>query len=102
MCACGFVVARAFKMLSVFLQRVRDISVVRRIRFPSTFFPREVPNYWQAVAEFGLMNRPSRNDLTSEQVKLFVENVDVETFITENELFRKILCLTLEKACLLA
>lgn len=85
------------KMLSVLLQKVRDLSVVMRMSFASTFLPCDMPNYWQADAEFSVMHKPSRNELTAEQVKILVENLEVmdaETFTIEPGLFHQMVTMS--------
>ena len=84
-------------MLSALLHKVRDISVVKRMSFAAAFMPRDMPNYWQAVAEFSVMDKPSRNVLTVEQVKTLIENLEVmdpETFITEHGLIHQLVTMT--------
>lgn len=80
-------------MFGVLVQKVKDISVVRRLTFASTFFSPHMPNYWQAVADFSVMHKPSRNEITPEQAKVLVENLeimDAEVFSTEHDLVREI------------
>lgn len=78
-------------MLSALFQKVRDVSVVRRLSFATS---NSMPNYWQIVADFSLLHKPARNDLTSEEVRVLVENLEVmdaEAFATEHDLVREII-----------
>ena len=63
-------------MLSTLSQNVRDVSVVRRLSFAATFLPKSMPNYWESVASFSVAHRQLRNNLTTEQVKVLVENLE--------------------------
>lgn len=82
-----------FKMQSSLQLKIRDISVVRRIGFAATFFPRSMPAYWESVTRFGVLHRQARSDLTPEQVRLLVENLDVldkEAFTSDEDLLHEI------------
>lgn len=81
------------KMLSTLSQKVRDVSVVRRLSFAATFLPKSMPNYWESVANFSVAHRQSRNNLTTQQVKVLVENleeIDGGTFASDDVLIREI------------
>ena len=81
------------KMLSSLYQGVRDVSVVRRLTFAANFLPKSMPNYWKTVASFNVHHQQARNNLTTEQVQLFVENlkvIDPETFTNDQDLVREI------------
>ena len=73
--------------------KLRDISVVRRIGFAATFFPKTMPAYWESVATFGVLHRQARSNLTQEQVRILVENLDVidkEAFTSDENLLHEI------------
>ena len=79
------------KMLSTLSQKVR--GVVRRLSFATTFLPSSMPNYWESVASFSVAHRQSRNNLTTEQVKVLVENleeIDSGTLASDDVLIREI------------
>lgn len=81
-------------MFSGLFQKVKDVSVVRRLSFATAFLPASMPNYWKIVADFSVLHKPSRNDLTPEQVKLLVENLSVMdsgTFQTDRDLVSEII-----------
>lgn len=80
-------------MLSILYQKVRDVSVVRRLTFAAGFLPKSMPNYCETVAYFSVLHRQSRNSLTSEQVRLLIENLEVidnEAFTPDQDLTREI------------
>lgn len=85
-------------MLSSLFQKVRDVSVIKRLSFATAFLPNSMPNYWQTVADFSVQQKPSRNDLTAQQVKVLVENLEVmdaEAFTTEQDLVQEIIGMSL-------
>ena len=84
---------KLLKMLSTLYQKVKDVSVVRRLSFAANFLPRGMPNYWETVASFSVAHRQSRNNLTSEQVQVLSENlelIDKEAFATDQDLIKEI------------
>lgn len=81
------------KMLSTLYQKIKDVSVFRRLSFAANFLPRSMPNYWETVASFSVAHRQSRNNLTSEQVQVLTENlemIDKEAFSTDQDLIKEI------------
>ena len=81
-------------MLSSLQEEVSDPSVIRRLSFAASFYPTSMPNYWKTVAEFGVLHSTSNNNLTPEQVQIFVENLemlDSETFISDRGLTDEII-----------
>ena len=83
-------------MLSTLCQKIRDVSVVRRVGFATTFLPRSMPNYWETVANFCVAHRPAGNYLTREDVQILMENleeIDNEAFATNDELTKEILAM---------
>ena len=84
------------KMLSTLCQKVRDVSVVRRVGFATAFLPRSMPYYWETVANFCVVHRPARNHLTREHIQILMENLeefDDGAFATDDELTREILAM---------
>ncbi len=74
------------------LKPVKDISVIRRLEFAARFFPRTMPNYWDTIASFSLDSKEDRNNMTSEEARLFIENlevVDQDAVKSDNELIRE-------------
>lgn len=51
-------------------------SVLRRAAFAATFYPRSMPSFWNHLACFSLMNREERSGLTTEEVRMFLGNVE--------------------------
>ena len=54
---------------------VKDVSVLRRMLFASTFLPCDMPHYWEVVASFS--NQGSYENVSSSQVKLLMENLEI-------------------------
>lgn len=52
------------KMLSSLIQqnKIKDVSVIRRLAFAASFLPRTMPAYWESVTSFAVLHRPSRSD----------------------------------------
>ena len=83
-------------MLSSLIQqnKIKDVSVIRRLGFAASFLPKTMPAYWESVTNFAVLHRPSRCDLTPEQVRVVVENmslIDKEALTTDSELTQEIL-----------
>jgi len=75
---------------------MRDMSLVRRLSFAATFYPRSMPTYWESVASFGIAKRQSKNNPTKEHVHTLLENleiVDREVFTTKEALAQEIVAM---------
>ena len=80
-------------MLKFLQDKVRDMSVMRRLGFAVSFWPSDMPGYYQHVTNFSIANKPSRNSLTTDQVRVLIENlevVDKEAFSTDEDLGKEI------------
>lgn len=72
------------------------MSLVRRLSFAASFYPRYMPAYWESVASFGIAKRQSRNNPTREDVQALVENLEIidrEVFTTEETLTQEIVAM---------
>jgi len=75
---------------------MRDMSLVRRLSFAASFYPRSMPTHWESVASFGIAKRQSKNNPTKEDVHTLLENleiVDREVFTTEEDLTQEIVAM---------
>lgn len=81
-------------MLSVLCKTIKDASVVRRLEFAASFYPRSMPSYWERVASFSLKTKEDRNSLAPDQARQFVENIEVVdngAFASDIELTREMM-----------
>ena len=62
-------------MLALVAKYVKDISVLRRLLFAVSQLPPDLPNKWGIAVEFATQGKESRNQISPEQVKVFVENI---------------------------
>lgn len=82
-------------MLSSLLQKVSDVSVIKRLSFAASFYPPSMPHYWETVADFGTSK--SRHTLTAEEAQIFVENLEVidsEAFLSDKGLCKEIISMS--------
>ena len=54
---------------------VKDVSVLRRMLFASTYLSCDMPHYWEVVASFS--NQGSNENVSASQVKLLMENLEI-------------------------
>lgn len=81
-------------MLSVLCKTIKDASVVRRLEYAASFYPRSMPSYWERVASFSLKTKEDRNTLAPDQARQFVENIEVVdngAFASDIELTREMM-----------
>ena len=64
-------------MFSLVSQTIKDVSVLRRLQFAATVYPKDLPRRWEKVALFSAKHKPERNCLTPETAQLVVENLEV-------------------------
>lgn len=62
-------------MLALVAKYVKDISVLRRLLFAVAQLPPDLPNKWGIAVEFATQGKEKRNQISPEQVKVFVENI---------------------------
>ena len=82
------------KMLPLLSKCIKDASVLRRLEFAASFYPRSMPNYWENLASFSLKEKEDRNTLTSDLAHQFIENMEVldkETFSSDIQLNKEIM-----------
>lgn len=80
-------------MLPMLSKSIGDASVLRRLEFAATFYPRCMPGYWENLASFSLKTKENRNTLTSDLAHQFVENLEVldkEAFTSDLQLMEEI------------
>ena len=82
-------------MFALLSHSIKDPSVLRRLEFAATFYPKSMPNYWESLSNFCLKGaKPDKNSLTASQVKQHVENMEVVdngAFLSNLELTKEIL-----------
>ena len=74
-------------MLALIAKYIKDMSVLRRLLFAVSQLPPDLPNLWGIAVEFATQGKESRNQVTAEQVKVFVENIhalDATAFQTDD------------------
>ena len=67
----------------------KDVAVFRRMIFATAYLPREVPHYWDIVAHFCCTG--SKSKISSDQVKLLMENLQFINKEADLEMTRQIL-----------
>ena len=69
---------------------LQDVTILRRILFASAYLPRDLPNYWLAIAHFASHGGLS---LEYQSVKIAVENlksINEKSFSTDKQLSREL------------
>lgn len=69
---------------------LQDVAILRRILFASAYLPRDLPDYWLAIARFASHGGLS---LESQSVKIAVENlksINEKAFATDKQLSREL------------
>ena len=90
-CACNRVSKAVLTMLAQLAGLAKDVSVIRRLTFASSFYLRSMPNYWEHVTSFGALKKESRCQLSPATTKLLIENMtmlDVDAFASDEALGR--------------
>ncbi len=62
-----------FRMLA---EHLKDVSVLRRLLFASAHLPLEVPSRLGVAVEFATFGKVERNNITEDQARVIVENID--------------------------
>ena len=55
---------------------IKDVSVLRRMLFASTYLPDDLPNYWQVIVEFGTL-RENTESIKIDEAKVLFQNIKV-------------------------
>ena len=63
------------KMFSLLCKSIKVVSVLRRLQFSSTFYPKGMPFYWESV--FSARGREVKNDITPENARHIIENMEL-------------------------
>ena len=71
----------------------KDVSVLRRMLFASTYLPEEHPNYWEIIVRFGNKERNAESKKIDEAKLMFqnMKDLDCTAFATDQELIRELL-----------
>lgn len=74
-----------------------DVSVQRRLIVATSFLPRELPSYWNIIADFANQGLPEkRSTVSPESARVAMENVEVlfkDAFVTDTELTKQLVAL---------
>ena len=87
----------SLKMLTLIAKYIKDISVLRRLLFAVSQLPQDLPNLWGIAVEFATQGKESRNQVTTEQVKVFVDNIhtlDATAFQTDDVILQELVKFT--------
>ena len=77
-------------MLAIVTKYLKDVSVLRRLLFATSIFPRDLPGYWGIVVEFATAGKVQRGVIDPETIAALVENIhtfDKKAFDTDKALF---------------
>ena len=67
--------------------------MVRRLSFAASTLPKCMPMYWETVGTFATLNRQERNDMTPEEVKVVLENLEImdgDSFMSDSTLIKEL------------
>ena len=85
-------------MLALIAKYIKDISVLRRLLFAVSQLPQDMPNLWGIAVEFATQGKESRNQVISEQVQVFVDNIqDATAFQTDDVILQEVVKFTVKK-----
>lgn len=79
-----------FSLLS---QSIKDASVLRRLEFAASFYPKSMPKYWENLVLFSTKDKEDRNSITPELAHQIIENLDIvdsRCFASDVELTKEI------------
>ena len=78
---------------------IKDVSVLRRMLFASTYLPDDLPNYWQVIVEFGTLRKNTESIKIDEAKVLFqnIKELDSFAFANDQELFSELISLEVDK-----
>ena len=71
----------------------KDVSVIRRLAFATSFYPKSMPNYWEHMTYFSTLKKEARCQLSPATTKLLMENVtelDGDAFVADEDLVKEI------------
>ena len=80
-------------MLGVLAKYLKDISVLKRLLFATSFFPRDLPSYWGVVVEFATAGKVQQNSIDADTAAALVENIhtfDEKAFDTDKALIQEL------------
>ena len=81
-------------MLALVAKHLKDVSVLRRLLFAATYFPREMPNVWGVAVEFATCGKVDRNSVDADTAAALIDNVysfDEKAFDTDEVLRKELL-----------
>ena len=87
-------------MLALIAKYIKDIPVLRRLLFAVSQLPQDMPNLWGIAVEFATQGKESRNQVISEQVQVFVDNIqalDATAFQTDDVILQELVKFTVKK-----
>ena len=79
-------------MLAIVAKHLKDVSVLRRLRFAASYLP-EIPNFGGIAVEFATAGKVERNAIDADTAAAIVENIhtfDQKAFETDNVLFQQL------------
>ena len=62
-------------MLAQLAGVAKDVSVIKRLMFATSFYPKSMPNYWEHVTYFSALKKEARCQLSPATTKLLMENM---------------------------
>ena len=71
---------------------MEDTDVTRRLLFAASFLPKDIPQFWDTVAKFGIL-ASCKQEITGESARIMVENAQAfnsNIFISDSELMNQI------------
>ena len=80
-------------MLAQLAGIAKDVSVIRRLTFATSFYPKCMPNYWKHVTYFSTLKKEARCQLSPTTTKMLMENMTVldgDTFVADGYLVQEI------------
>lgn len=77
-------------MLPHLSQRIKRLSLARRLTFAAGYLPQSMPHFWETVADFANVGRAASNEcITSDESRMYAENIrelDPAAFDSDSEL----------------
>ena len=80
-------------MLAQLAGVAKDVSVIKRLTFATSFYPKSMPNYWEHVTYFSALKKEARCQLSPATTKLLMENMtelDGDAFVADEDLVKEI------------
>lgn len=79
--------------MEVVRTKIRDVAMLRRLLFATAYIPKEVPGYWEIVAEFGCPLSSDGFSLSPESARVAMETLEMldgNAFCMEADLVREL------------